>query len=138
MVIVAGYNIPEGLYYSDEFAWARIEGDVVRVGITDYAQKFLQEICSADLPKSGTTTTYNVPYGSVESMKTAADLFAPLSGTVEEANQEILENPDIINKDPYGEGWIIVIRPTNLQEELEKLMTDEQGIAWYTVRANIS
>ncbi len=131
MVKVDGYEVVEGLYYSKDFEWLKIEGDKVRVGITDYAQKQLREIVYAELPSSGTTTKQNEPYGTVESVKAVSDLIAPISGTVEEVNEEVQSKPELLNEDPYGNGWLLVIRPTNLQDELKNLMDFNQAVEWH-------
>ncbi|RLI14368.1 glycine cleavage system protein H, partial [Candidatus Bathyarchaeota archaeon] len=84
MVKVDGYDVPEGLYYTKDFEWLKIEGDKVRMGITDYAQKQLREIVYVELPSSGATVKQNEPYGTVESVKSVSDLVAAVSGTIEE------------------------------------------------------
>ncbi|MEM3550434.1 MAG: glycine cleavage system protein GcvH [Candidatus Bathyarchaeia archaeon] len=131
MVKVDGYEVVEGLYYSKDFEWLKIEGEKVRVGITDYAQKQLREIVYAELPSSGTTTKQNEPYGTVESVKAVSDLIAPISGTIEEVNAEVQSKPELLNEDPYGNGWLLVIRPTNLQDELKNLMDFNQAVEWH-------
>jgi len=131
MVKVNDTEVKEGLYYSKDYEWAKIEGDKVRVGITDHAQKQLREIVFAELPTTGTTVTQNEPYGSVESVKTASDLVAPVSGTVEEVNPEVQSKPEMINEDPYGKAWLIVIKPSNLQAELANLMDFNKAAEWH-------
>jgi glycine cleavage system H protein len=131
MVKVNDTEVKEGLYYSKDYEWAKIEGDKVRVGITDHAQKQLREIVFAELPTTGTTVTQNEPYGSVESVKTASDLVAPVSGTVEEVNTEVQSKPEMINEDPYGKAWLIVIKPSNLQAELANLMDFNKAAEWH-------
>ncbi|MEM2994441.1 MAG: glycine cleavage system protein GcvH [Candidatus Bathyarchaeia archaeon] len=131
MVKVDGYEVPEGLYYSKDFGWLKIEGDRVRVGITDYAQKQLREIVYAELPSQGATTRQNEPYGTVESVKAVSDLVAPVSGEILEVNSEVQSKPEILNEDPYGKGWLLVIKPSNLQAELANLMSFEQAVEWH-------
>jgi glycine cleavage system H protein len=131
MVKVDGYEVPEGLYYSKDFEWLKIEGDKVRVGITDYAQKQLREIVYAELPTSGTTTKQNEPYGTVESVKAVSDLVAPISGTIEEVNEEVQSKPEILNEDPYGKGWLLIVKPSNLQAELANLMDFNKAVEWH-------
>ena len=131
MVKVDGYEVPEGLYYSKDFGWLKIEGDKVRVGITDYAQKQLKEIVYAELPSPGTTTIQNEPYGTVESVKAVSDLVAPISGTIEEVNEEVQSKPELLNEDPFGKGWLLVIRPSNLQAELANLMDFNRAVEWH-------
>ncbi|MEM2971917.1 MAG: glycine cleavage system protein GcvH [Candidatus Bathyarchaeia archaeon] len=131
MVKVDGYEVPEGLYYSKDFGWLKIEGDKVRVGITDYAQKQLREIVYAELPSQGATTRQNEPYGTVESVKAVSDLVAPVSGEILEVNVEVQSKPEILNEDPYGKGWLLVIKPSNLQAELANLMSFEKAVEWH-------
>lgn len=131
MVKVNGYEVPEGLYYTKDFGWVKVEGDKVRVGTTDYAQKQLREVVYAELPSPGTTLNQTEPYGTVESVKAVSDLVAPLNGTVEEVNEEVQSKPEILNEDPYGKGWLLVIKPSNLQAELAKLMNFNQAVEWH-------
>lgn len=131
MVKVDDYKVPEGLYYTEEFEWAKIENGKVRIGITDYAQKQLREIVYAELPTEGDAVEQNEPYGTVESVKSVSDLIAPLSGTIEEVNQKVQDSPEILNEDPYEEGWLLVIKPSNLKEELKNLMKFEQAVEWH-------
>lgn len=131
MVKVDGCEVLEGLYYTKDFEWVKVEGDKVRVGITDYAQKQLREIVYAELPSPGTTVKQSEPYGTVESVKAVSDLVAPVSGTVEEVNVEVQSKPEILNEDPYGKGWLLVIKPSNLQAELVNLMDFNQAVEWH-------
>ncbi|MEM3356398.1 MAG: glycine cleavage system protein GcvH [Candidatus Bathyarchaeia archaeon] len=131
MVKVDGYEVPEGLYYSKDFAWMKIEGDKVRMGITDYAQKQLREIVYADLPEVGTEVKQNEPYGTLESVKAVSDVIAAVSGTVEEVNTEVQSKPEILNEDPYVKGWLIVVKPSNLQAELPNLMSFDIAVEWH-------
>ena len=131
MVKVDGTEVKEGLYYTKEFEWLKVEGDKVRVGITDYAQKQLREIVYAELPSPGATTNQHDPYGTVESVKAVSDLIAPISGTVEEVNQEVQSKPESLNEDPYGKAWLLVIKPSNLQAELANLMDFNKAVEWH-------
>jgi len=131
MVKVDGTEVKEDLYYTKEFEWIKIEGDKVRVGITDYAQKQLREIVYAELPSAGSTLTQNTPYGTVESVKAVSDLVAPVSGTVEEVNAEVQSKPEMLNEDPYGKAWLLVLKPTNLQAELTNLMDFNKAVEWH-------
>ena len=131
MVKADGHEVPEGLYYTKDFEWVKVEGDKVRVGITDYAQKQLREIVYAELPSSGTTTKQNEPYGTVESVKAVSDLVAPVSGTIEEVNEEVQSKPELLNEDPYGKGWLLIIKPANLQAELANIMNFNQAVEWH-------
>jgi glycine cleavage system H protein len=131
MVKVEGYEVPEGLHYTKEFEWLKVEGDKVRVGVTDYAQKQLREIVYAELPSPGTTTNQNEPYGTVESVKAVSDLVAPVSGTIEEVNTEVQSKPELLNEDPYVKGWLIIMKPSNLKAELANLMDFNQAVEWH-------
>ena len=131
MVKVDGYEVPEGLYYTKDWEWVKVEGDKVRVGITDYAQKQLREVVYAELPSSGTMITQKEPYGTVESVKAVSDLVAPVSGTVEEVNEAVQSSPEILNEDPFGKGWLAVVKPSNLQAELAKIMDFNKAVEWH-------
>ena len=131
MVKVDNYEVPEGLYYSNDFEWIKIEGDSVRMGITDYAQKQLREIVYAELPDVGTEVEQNEPYGTLESVKAVSDLVAAISGTVEEVNSEVKSKPEILNEDPYVQGWLVIVKPSNLQEELANLMDFDKAVEWH-------
>ena len=131
MVKVNEYEVPEGLYYSNDFEWIKSEGEKVRMGITDYAQKQLREIVYAELPEAGTEVTQNEPYGTLESVKAVSDLVAAISGTVEEVNAEVLSKPELLNEDPYVKGWLILVKPTNLQTELANLMDFDKAVEWH-------
>ena len=131
MVNINGTEVREGLYYTKEFEWAKVEGDKVRVGITDYAQKQLREIVYAELPSVGTSITQNTPYGTVESVKAVSDLIAPISGEILEVNEEVQSKPELLNEDPYGKAWLLVLKPSNLQMELVKLMDFDKSSEWH-------
>jgi len=131
MVKVDDYEILEGLYYSEDYGWVKIENGKARIGITDYAQKQLKEIIFIELPSEGDEVKQGEAYGSAESVKAVSDLISPLSGKVEEVNSKVLDNPGIVNEDPYGEGWLILITPSNLDEELKNLMDFEKAVEWH-------
>ena len=131
MVKVDDYEIVEGLYYSKEFFWVRIENGKARMGITDYAQKQLREIVFAELPSVGGTITQNEPFGSVESVKAVSDLIAPLSGTIEQVNEEVTSKPELLNEDPFGKGWLLIVAPGNLDAELKTLMDFNASVEWH-------
>jgi glycine cleavage system H protein len=131
MVKVDNYEVPEGLYYSKDFEWIKIEGDSVRMGITDYAQKQLREIVYAELPEAGTEVQQNEPYGTLESVKAVSDLVAAISGNIEEVNSEVQSKPEILNEDPYVKGWLLVVKPANLQAELANLMDFDKAVEWH-------
>jgi glycine cleavage system H protein len=135
MVKVEGYEMPEGLYYSKEFSWIKIEGEKVRMGITDYAQKQLREIVYAELPEAGAELKQNEPYGTVESVKAVSDLVAAVSGTVEEVNSEVQSRPELLNEDPFDRGWLVIVKPANLQAELPNLMDFDRAVEWHKSQA---
>ena len=135
MVKVEAYEVPEGLYYYKDSYWIKIEGDQVRMGITDYAQNSLKEIVYVELPEAGTDVKQGEPYGTLESVKTVSDLVAAVSGTIQEANDEVQSKPETLNEDPYIKGWLIVVKPTNLQAELTNLMDFNKAVEWHKARA---
>jgi glycine cleavage system H protein len=135
MVKVDQYEVPEGLYYSKDFEWIKIEGDKVRMGITDYAQKSLREIVYAELPSAGTDVTQGEPYGTLESVKAVSDLVSAVSGTIEEVNEEVSSKPETLNEDPYGKGWLVVVKPSNLQADLANLMDFAKSVEWHKSQA---
>lgn len=116
------YNVPDGLYYTKEHEWVRVEGEKCRVGVTDYAQKSLHEVVYVELPKVGTEVSRMQSLGTVESVKAVADVYSPLSGEVLEVNNILSDAPELVNKGPYEEGWITLIKPSDLKKELSGLM----------------
>ncbi|HEX2481063.1 MAG TPA: glycine cleavage system protein GcvH [Methylomirabilota bacterium] len=116
---------PADLRYTQEHEWARLEGQRARVGITHYAQDQLGDVVFVELPKVGAKVTQMQSFGVVESVKAVSDLFAPLSGVVAEVNEELTREPERVNRDPYGTGWLVVIELANAAEA-EKLMTAPQ------------
>ena len=102
-------NVPADLKYTREHEWARVDGSRARVGITHFAQDQLGDVVFVELPKVGTRVRQMETFGVVESVKAVSDLFAPLSGEVVEVNQGLVEHPEQVNRDPYGEGWLIVV-----------------------------
>jgi glycine cleavage system H protein len=107
---------PAELRYSKEHEWAKVEGQRVRVGITKFAADRLSDVVYVELPKVGTAVTFMQPFGVVESVKAVSDLYAPVSGKVVETNTALGEKPELINTDPYGEAWLIVVEPRDLGE----------------------
>lgn len=115
-------NVPDDLRYSSDHEWARAEGaDRVRVGITDYAQDALGDVVYVDLPAVGDKVELGTSFGEVESTKSVSELYAPLTGTVVEINGDLVDTPQRLNEDPYGEGWICVIAPDDASQ-LEALL----------------
>ena len=117
-------KVPTDLKYSREHEWARTEGGLTRVGITDHAQEKLGDVVFVELPKAGAPVSAAEPFGAVESVKAVSELFAPVSGEVTEVNADLLKHPELVNQDPYGRGWMVVIR-TRDPKELEALLTPE-------------
>lgn len=115
---------PRDCRYSKEHEWVRLEGGLATVGITDYAQDQLGDMVYVELPPLGEILTQFQPFGVVESVKAASDLYAPLSGEVLKVNEELSDHPEFVNEDPYGKGWMIRIEPSNTSE-LESLLTAE-------------
>jgi glycine cleavage system H protein len=123
---IAKYSVPENLYYIKEHEWISIEDpDAARIGITDYAQKALREITYFYAGKRGAKVKRMETICKTESVKCVAEILSPLSGVVLRFNNALFDDPGIINQDPYGRGWITIIRPTNLDKELEKLLKPE-------------
>ena len=114
--MAAEESYPEGLKYHPEHDWARIEGDEAVLGITWWAQDALGELVHFEAPAAGATTTKDDPYGEVESVKAVSDVIAPLSGEILEVNQKAVDEPEIVNDDPYGEGWLVRIRLSDPSE----------------------
>lgn len=116
---------PQDLKYTKEHEWVRMEGETAVVGITAYAQEKLGDVVYVELPAVGQEVQQMKPFGVVESVKAASDLFTPVSGKVVEVNSELREHPELVNQDPYGQGWMIKIQTSNVQE-LEYLMSAEE------------
>ena len=117
-------NFPQNLKYTNEHEWIRVEGDIAYVGITDYAQEQLGDIVFVDIPTVGETLEANETFGTIEVVKTISDLFLPVAGEVLEQNESLEENPELVNKDPYGEGWLIKMKPANAAD-LDNLLNAE-------------
>ncbi|MEJ2635794.1 MAG: glycine cleavage system protein GcvH [Calditrichia bacterium] len=114
-------QIPEKLKYTKDHEWAKVEDDVVTIGITDYAQGELGDVVYVELPEVGSTTTQGESFGTIEAVKAVSDLFAPVSGEVLEVNDKLTDEPETINKDAYGAGWIIKIKMSD-KSELDNLL----------------
>jgi glycine cleavage system H protein len=136
MVKVESYEVPEGLYFSKDFAWVKVEGDKARIGISDYAQKSLREIVFVQLPNANSEIKPGEAYGSVESVKAVSDLIAPINGTIVEVNDAVSGKPDTINESPFESGWIAVVKPSNLQADLANLMDFNKAVEWHKAQAN--
>jgi glycine cleavage system H protein len=106
-------NVPADLRYTEEHEWAKSEGDVIVIGITDHAQSSLGDVVFLELPEVGKKITKGKAFGVVESVKAVSDLFAPLDGEVTAVNKALVDTPDVVNKDPYGGAWMIKVKPAN-------------------------
>ena len=109
-------DYPADLRYTSEHEWARLEGNLVRVGITFYAQDALGDVVYVELPEPGTRVTQDAPFGEIQSPKAVSDLYAPVTGEIVERNEEVIAAPELVNDDPYGEGWLVVIKPDDPAE----------------------
>jgi len=115
-------NVPEDLHYSKDHEWVRVDGDVATVGITDYAQNSLGDVVYVELPKPGEQFSANESFGSVESVKAVSEVFSPVSGAIAESHDELADDPEKVNTDPYGDGWMIRIKMSN-SGEVDSLLT---------------
>ena len=108
--------LPDDVRFTDEHEWARVEGDHVRVGISDYAQDQLGDVGFVELPEVGSTYSKGDEFGTVESVKTVSEIYIPISGEVVAINEELADHPEYVNTDPYGKGWMIEVKPSDLAE----------------------
>jgi len=127
---VASYHIPEGLMYTKEHEWARTAGQAVVIGITDYAAKTLNDVVYVTFPKVNGKVEQLKSMGTVESIKAVSELYSPLSGTVTKVNQALDTHPELVNKSPYEEGWLVEIRPDDFESERRNLL-DPRAYASY-------
>ncbi|MGM8215307.1 glycine cleavage system protein GcvH [Bacillaceae bacterium W0354] len=118
-------NLPKEYKYSREHEWVKVEGDLVRIGITDFAQDELGDIVFVELPDVGDELDIDEPFGSVESVKTVSELYAPISGKIVEVNEELEDSPELVNESPHEKAWMIVVEPADLSQ-LDDLMTAEE------------
>ena len=118
-------NVPAELRYTKDHEWAKPEGKRYRVGITAYAQEQLGDVVFVELPQVGAKVTASKNFGVVESVKAVSDLFAPVSGEVVEVNGDLPQKPETVNQDPYGKGWMIVVKPSS-KAEWDQLLTAQQ------------
>ena len=115
-------NVPDNLHYSKDHEWVRVDGGNAIIGITDYAQNSLGDVVYVELPKAGENFSANESFGSVESVKAVSEMFIPVSGSVVEANEALSDEPEKVNADPYGEGWMISVRMSS-PGEVDRLLT---------------
>lgn len=118
-------NLPADLKYTKEHEWAKIDGNVVTIGVTDFAQSELGDIAWLDMPAVGDETKKGDPFGTIEAVKTVEDLYAPLTGKIIEVNGELLDSPELVNDDPYGKGWIAKLEYSD-ESEIENLLSAEE------------
>src|SRR5262249_17107627 len=118
-------NVPDNLHYSKDHEWVKVEGDAAVIGITDHAQDQLGDVVYVELPKVGDKFAANDPFGSVESVKAVSEIFTPVTCSVTAVNDSLAEEPEKVNKDPYGAGWMIKIRMSN-SGEVDSLLTDAE------------
>jgi len=118
-------KIPEGLYYTKEHEWLKVEGGKCRVGVTDYAQQSLHEIVYVELPNIGQTVKQSATIGTVESVKAVSELNSPVSGEILERNEQLAQSPELVNKEPYDAGWIVIVKPSHLDDELKALLNPD-------------
>src|SRR5688572_13496341 len=114
-------RVPDDLRYSTEHEWLRVEGDTARVGITDYAQDELGDIVYVEMPKPGLKVSFMSKFAEIESVKVASEVFSPAEGEIVEVNAALADTPELVNKDPYGQGWLVVIRLAD-SSEMDKLL----------------
>lgn len=128
MASAEDFKVPEGLYYSKGNMYVKVEDDIVVVGLTDYGQHLAKKIVFVELPLVDDEVSQDEPIGTIESGKWSGPIESPISGEVIEVNDRLEDEPSLLNEDPYGEGWIAKIRPSNLEEELKNLMNKDQYI----------
>ncbi|NPV53178.1 MAG: glycine cleavage system protein GcvH [Firmicutes bacterium] len=126
---VQGYSLPDELYYDTNHSWGRVEGDIMVVGINDFAQKLAGEFVSVDLPPEGKKVQQGKPLASVESGKWVGRVYAPVSGEIVEVNEALEDDPTVLNSDPYGYGWVAKIKFDN-PAELENLLQAGKAAEW--------
>ncbi len=119
---IEGYFLPDDLYYHKEHFWAKVEGNVAVIGTNDFAQKLAGQIVYVELPPVGKMIEQGKPCGSMESGKWVGRIYSPISGRVESSNEALEDSPELINESPYEKGWMFVVKPSNLQEELKNLI----------------
>ena len=122
---VNDYEVPEGLQYTKEHEWIIAEGDKCRIGVTDYAQKSLHEVVYVDLPQIGKQIKQNEVFGTVESVKAVSELYSPISGEITQRNEGLVQSPELVNQEPYGAGWIVIVKPSRLEDDAKALLTAE-------------
>ncbi len=122
MADIKGYNMPDELYYHKDHSWAKVDGTKVKVGMDDFFQKEAGDVVFVDLPEEEDDVSQGETCGKIQSRKWIGKLVAPVSGEISEVNEALEDDTSLINSDPYGQGWILVIEASNLEEELGQLM----------------
>jgi len=130
MAEIRGYDMPDELYYHEEHSWARVEGNKVTIGMNDFFQKEAGDIVFIDLPEEEDDVSQGEVCGKIQSRKWIGKLVAPLSGEIVEVNEDLEDDTSLINSDPYGNGWILVIEADDLDSELDNLMQGEDVISF--------
>ena len=126
-----GKDVRDDRKYSKEHEWAKVEGDLVLVGISDFAQNSLHEITYVEVSEAGTTVDINGECGLIESMKASSEIYSPIGGEITEVNSALEDAPELVNESPYEKGWLYKIKPSNLEADLESLM-DAKAYSEYT------
>ena len=119
-----GYHIPDDLLYTKEHEWAKEEGGAVRIGVTDYAAKTLNDVVYVTPPKVNEAVAQMKSMGTVESIKAVSEIYSPISGTVTKINTQLDSHPELVNKSPYGDGWLVEVRPSDFASERKNLLDD--------------
>ena len=120
------YLVLEDRFYTETHEWVKLDGKLAVVGITDYAQKKLHEIVYVDLPEVGIQVSKGDEIAEIESVKSVAEVYSPISGEITHVNNELIDNPGLINSDPYGNGWIVKLKPINWDSEIHELLTADR------------
>jgi len=131
------FEFPEKLYYNDDYSWVRLDGDTAIVGVSDFGAKLVKQFVFVELPKKGKEIKKGDVYVSLESIKWSGHLKSPVSGTIVDVNESLFDNPEIINKEPYGKGWIMKVKLSD-KNELKELMNADQIIEWVKKRIDKS
>ena len=120
------FTVKKGLLYTENDVWIEIKNGEAKIGITDFFQRRLGDVVFMELPSAGDVVKENAPFGAVESIKSVVDVVTPLNGTVKEVNGKLTDNPEHLNSEPYGEGWLALISPSNLKDDRSHLISAEQ------------
>jgi glycine cleavage system H protein len=121
------FKVDDTLLYTETDEWVKVEGDVARIGVTDYAQKMLRDVVGVELPKPGARVRRGQSVAVIESIKATAEVYTPVTGTVVEVNERLRDEPELVNKDPYGGGWIVAVKIDD-PKELEQLLKPQEYI----------